>query len=98
MNLGDADNMMEHAMKVNTSPNNSATFQHSHSHAVYCGISVYIFNGSFLGPNNSVLLNVIWHYMVFSLYEFPANNYTFITHGLAHASNIHTLLIYGLSP
>ena len=38
--------------------------------------------------------------MVFSISEFPANIYTFITHGLSEASNIHThtLLTYGLSP
>ena len=36
--------------------------------------------------------------MVFAVSEFPANTYTFITHGLAQASNIHTLLTYGLSP
>ena len=36
--------------------------------------------------------------MVFVVSEFPANTYTFITHGLAQASNIHTLLTYGLSP
>ena len=35
---------------------------------------------------------------VFSIGEFPANIYTFITHGLAQTPNIHTLLTYGLSP
>ena len=35
--------------------------------------------------------------MIFSIGEFPANIYTFITHGLVQVSNIHTLLTYGLS-
>ena len=45
-----------------------------------------------------IFLNDLCHYMVFSIIEFPANIYTFITHGLAQASNIHTLLTNGLSP
>ena len=35
--------------------------------------------------------------MVFSINEFSAKIYFFITHGLAQASNIHTLLTYGIS-
>ena len=36
--------------------------------------------------------------MVFSISEFPANIYTFITHGLAQASNIHTPSSHMVSP
>ena len=36
--------------------------------------------------------------MVFSISEFPATIYTFITHGLAQASNIHTLSSHIVSP
>ena len=36
--------------------------------------------------------------MLFSISEFPANIYTFITHGLAQASNIHTPLSHMVSP
>ena len=45
-----------------------------------------------------IFLNDLCHYTVFSITEFPGNIYTFITHGLAQASNIHTLLTNGLSP
>ena len=34
--------------------------------------------------------------MIFSVGDFPANICTFITHGLAQFSNIHTLFMYGL--
>ena len=36
--------------------------------------------------------------MVFSISKFPANIYTFIIHGLAQASNIHTLSSHIVSP
>lgn len=47
--------------------NDSETCQRAHSYAIYCEILVYIFNGSLLKTNRSMLLNVQWNYMVFSL-------------------------------
>ena len=89
------DGTPQHAMKINTSPNDSTTYQHAHPHADNFEISVYVFIGSLF---DVWFLNFLCHCMVFSLDEFPANIYTFINHGLAQASNIHTLLTYGLSP
>ena len=79
------------------SPNNSTTHEHAPCHAGYLRISVYLFNGSLLWSNN-IFLNDLYHYMVFSISEFPANIYTFITHGLAQASNIHTPSSHMVSP
>ena len=59
-------------MKINTSPNDITTYQLSHSDAVYLGILVHVLNRSLCGPNN-ILLNVLCHFIVFSLCEFPAN-------------------------
>ena len=71
------------------SPNNSTTDQLAPCHTGYLRISVYLFNGR-LFWSNSIFLNDLYHYLVFSISEFPANIYTLITHGLAQASNIHT--------
>ena len=80
------------------SPSNNITYQHAPCHAGYLRISVYLFNGSLFWSNN-ILHNNLCHYVVFSTSEFPANVYTFITHGLALASNIHTPSShYDLSP
>ena len=79
------------------SPNNSTTFERALCLAGYLRISVYHFNGSLLWSNN-IFLNDLYHYMVFSISEFPANIYTFITHGLAQASNIHTPSSHMVSP
>ena len=84
-------------MKINTSPNNSTTYQHAHSHADYFWISVYVFNGS-LNPIYNIFLYDLCYYMVFSLGNLPSNIYIFTTHGLSQASNIDTLLTYDLPP
>ena len=107
MNLGDADNLMEHhnmqymiitsPNMINTSPKNSTTYQCAPSHAGYFRISIYLCNGSLFWLNN-IFLNDLCHYMIFSISEFPANIFTFITHELAQASNIHTRLTYGRFP
>ena len=78
-----------------TSSNVSATYQRAHGHAGYFRISNYVCNGSLFGSND-IFLNDLCHYMVFSLGKFPANIYTFIPHGLAQASNIYSLLTFGL--
>ena len=79
------------------SPNNSTTYQCAPCHAGFLRISVYLFNGSLFWSNN-IFLNDLYHYMLFSISEFPANIYTFITHGLVQASNIHTPLWHMVSP
>ena len=89
MDVGDTDGTAQHAMKINTSPNNSIRYQRAPCHADYFGISVYLFNGNLFWSNN-IFLNDLCHYMVLSIGEFPGNIYTFITHGLAQASNIPT--------
>ena len=66
-------------MKINTSPNNSTTYQCCPSHAGHFRISAYLFNGSLFWSNN-IFPNDLCHYMVFYIGEFPANIYTFITH------------------
>ena len=40
---------------------------------------------SFCIAERSIFLNDLCHYMVFSISEFPANIYTFITYGIAYA-------------
>ena len=47
--------------------------------------------------SNNIFLYHLCYYMVFSLGEFPGNICTFITHGIAQASNIDNLLTYGFS-
>ena len=51
-----------------------------------CSLSCWLFqnlslNGSLFWSNN-IFFNDLCHYIVFSIGEFPANIYTFITHGL----------------
>ena len=91
MDLGDTDKMMEVQNKLWRSilTQNSTINQHAPCHTGYLRISVYLFNGS-LFRCNDILLNDLWHYMAFSISESPANIPTFITHGVAWASNIHT--------
>ena len=79
------------------SPSNNITYQHAPCHAGYLRISVYLFNESWFWSNN-IFLNDLCHYVAFSISEFPANIYTFITHGLALASNIHTPSSHMTSP
>ena len=65
------DGTLQHNMKINTSPNDIRTYQLSHSDAVYLGILVHVLNRSLCGPNN-ILFNVLCHFIVFFLCEFPA--------------------------
>ena len=59
-------------MKISISPNDSTTYQRSHSQTDYCGISVYIFNGSLFESNNTFLYD-LWQYAIFTLGQFPVN-------------------------
>ena len=68
-----------YAMKINLSPKHNTTYQCAPCHTGYLRISVYLFNGSLFWSNN-IFLNDLCHYMVFSISEFSANIYTFITH------------------
>ena len=91
------DGTTQHAMKINTSRNNSTTYQHAPCHAGYFRISVNLFNGGLFWSNN-IFINNLCHCMVFSIGEFPANSYTLITYGLAQASNFHILTSWSLPP
>ena len=86
----------QQAMKINTHP---TTAQHTNVLPVTLVFSesVYLFTGSLLWSNN-IFLNDPYHYMVFSISEFPANIDTFITNGLAQASNIYTPSSHMVSP
>ena len=89
MALDDTDSMME----IHNKLWRSTLTQQKHNiptcslSCLYLRTSVYLFNGSLFWSNN-IFLNDLCHYMVFSISEFTANIYTFITHGLAQASNI----------
>ena len=76
---------------------NSTIYQCAPCHTGYLRISANLFNGSLFWSNN-IFLNDLCYYMVFSISEFPANIYTFITHGLAQFSNINTTSSHMVSP
>ena len=73
------DGTLQQAMRINMHP---TTAQHTNM------LPVYLFNESLFWSNN-IFLNDLCHYMVFFISEFLGSIYTFITHGLAQASNIH---------